>query len=193
MYPGRITVLCAALAPLEFTVTAAGAFMVKTLQELHGYSPGQVTLLYICGGVLAIVGNVAVGALSDRLGRRLVLSALAVMAGLGFYVFYNATGWIVAAAWTLQVFAITGASVLFKTLGSELFPTSYRSTASGVRTHRGHPGRRGRPGRRGGPLRGLPVPRRSHQPNDPGSGAHPDCGLRLLARDRGSRTGGHFA
>ncbi|MCP3983877.1 MAG: MFS transporter, partial [bacterium] len=88
----------------------------------------------ICGGALAILGNIVAGTLSDRLGRRLVLSVLVGMAGLGFLVFYNATGWIVAAAWIAQVFGMTGASVLFKALGSELFPTSYRSTASGVRT-----------------------------------------------------------
>jgi MFS family permease len=134
MYPGRIAVLCAALVPLEFTTMTASVFTVKTLQELHGYTPGQVTVLYICGGALAILGNIAAGALSDRVGRRLVLSVLVGMVGLGFYVFYNATGWIVAAAWIVQIFGITGATVLFKALGSELFPTSYRSTASGVRT-----------------------------------------------------------
>jgi MFS family permease len=133
MYPGRIAVLCAALVPLEFTTMTASVFTVKTLQELHGYTPGQVTVLYICGGALAILGNIVAGALSDRVGRRLVLSGMVGMVGLGYYVFYNATGWIVAAAWIVQLFGITGASVLFKVLGSELFPTSYRSTASGVR------------------------------------------------------------
>ncbi len=134
MYPGRIAVLCAALVPLEFTTMTAAVFMVKTLQELHGYTPGQVALLYLCGGALAILGNIVAGALSDRVGRRSVLSVLVGMVGLGFYVLYNGTGWIVAAAWIIQAFGITGASVIFKILGSELFPTSYRSTASGVRT-----------------------------------------------------------
>ena len=133
MYPGRIAVVCGALVPLEFTVMTAAAFMVKILQEVHGYTPGEVTLLYIGGGGLAILGNVAAGALSDRLGRRLVMSVLVGAAGIGFYGFYNLRGWLVPVAWIVQVFAITGVGVLFKALGSELFPTSYRSTASGIR------------------------------------------------------------
>ena len=32
-----------------------------------------------------------------------------------------------------MVFALMGTGVLFKAMGSELFPTSYRATASGVR------------------------------------------------------------
>ena len=47
--------------------------------------------------------------------------------------FYRAEGWIVAPLWVLLVFTMRGLGVLFKALGSELFPTSYRSTASSVR------------------------------------------------------------
>jgi Sugar (and other) transporter len=39
----------------------------------------------------------------------------------------------VGAFWIAQVFALQGATVLERALGSELFPTSYRSTASSIR------------------------------------------------------------
>jgi hypothetical protein len=57
----------------------------------------------------------------------MVLNALAIVG------FYNASGWWLPPLWVLAVFTITGVGVLFKALGSELFPTSYRSTASGMR------------------------------------------------------------
>ena len=47
--------------------------------------------------------------------------------------FYSAPGAWVIPAWIAVLFTYTGLDVLFAALGSELFPTSYRSTASGAR------------------------------------------------------------
>jgi MFS family permease len=132
-YPGRLATLLAAFAPLEFAAVAAVTFMAKTLQEEHGYAPGQVTVLYVAGGALAIVGNVLAGASSDRFGRRATIGVLIVALAAAAFGFYRADGWIVAPLWILLVFTMQGLGVLFKALGSELFPTSYRSTASSVR------------------------------------------------------------
>lgn len=133
MYPGRLVALTAAIVPFEFVVMTATAFMAKHMQEAHGYPPGAVTAVFILGGALAILGNVAAGSLSDRFGRRRVLAAAVACAAGGFGAFYNASGLFVPMAWVAGIFALTGAGVLFKALGSELFPTSYRSTASGMR------------------------------------------------------------
>jgi len=132
-YPGRLATLLAALAPLDFAGIAALTFMAKSLQEQHGYAPGQVTLLYVAGGALAIVGNVLAGSWSDRFGRRRTIAALLVAFAAAVLGFYRAESWIVAPLWIAMVFASQGLEVLFKALGSELFPTSYRSTASSVR------------------------------------------------------------
>jgi MFS family permease len=132
-YPGRLATLLAAFAPLEFAAIAAVTFMAKTLQEEHGYAPAQVTVLYVAGGFLAIVGNILAGAWSDRFGRRATVGVLIVTLAAAAFGFYRADGWSVAPLWILLVFATQGLGVLFKALGSELFPTSYRSTASSVR------------------------------------------------------------
>ena len=134
MYPRRLAALCAAVFPLDFVIITAVTLMAKTLQEVHGYAPGEVTLLYIVGGAFGILGNLAAGVLSDRLGRRRVVVFLIVLAAFSFYGFYNLSGWIIVPIWIAQVFSTMGLSVLFKAMGSELFPTSYRSTAAGVRT-----------------------------------------------------------
>jgi MFS family permease len=107
--------------------------MVKTLQEVHGFPQTRVTLLYLLGGLLAIAGNQAAGVWSDRVGRRPVLAGLLCLMAVAFAGFYNLHGWIVVPLWILQVFGLQGATVLVRALGSELFPTSYRTTASSAR------------------------------------------------------------
>lgn len=132
-YPGRLGAILAVAFSVEFANSAAVGFMAKTLQEVHGYVPGQVTALYIFGGVLAIAGNQAAGLWSDRVGRRPVLIALLAITGLAFAGFYELSGWVIVPLWIAQVFALQGVAVILRALGSELFPTSYRSTASSAR------------------------------------------------------------
>lgn len=133
MYPGRVAVLTAALFPFDFGVSTAFTFLPKTLQEVHGYSPGQVTTLFLAGGAFGILGSVTSGSLADRFGRKPIMVGAMVINGLSMVAFYNATGWAIPALWIVTVFTILAANALFKALGAELFPTSYRSTASGVR------------------------------------------------------------
>lgn len=132
-YPGRIAAILAVAFSVEFANSAAAGFMAKTLQEVHGYAAGQVTLLYLLGGMLAIAGNQAAGMWSDRVGRRPVLLGLLALTGLAFAGFYGLRGWIIVPLWIAQVFALQGVAVILRALGSELFPTSYRSTASSAR------------------------------------------------------------
>jgi hypothetical protein len=54
----------------------------------------------------------------------LVVSSLAMVG------FYNASGLAIPPLWIATVFAMLATNVLFKALGAEPFPTSYRSTAS---------------------------------------------------------------
>ena len=133
MYPGRMALLLAVLVPFEFVVIVGATFMTKTLQQVHGWSPGGVTALFVVGGALAIIGNIAAGLASDRIGRRTTMALLLALYGLACFGFYNSTAWLVAPLWIAMIFASEGAGVLFKVLGSELFPTSYRSTASAFR------------------------------------------------------------
>jgi hypothetical protein len=56
-----------------------------------------------------------------------------VLNAFGIAGFYHATGGWIVACWVLMTACGVAVDVLFAALGSELFPTSYRSTASGVR------------------------------------------------------------
>jgi MFS family permease len=133
VYPGRLVALSVAIVGFGFVITAALSFASKTLQEVHGYAPPQVTMLFIGGGLLAIVGYAVAGVLADQLGRRPVIIGGLLLNAIGVAMFYNSEGGGVIPAWIAMMFTFMGCDVLFGALGSELFPTSYRSTASGAR------------------------------------------------------------
>lgn len=132
-YPGRLIALCLALFPMAFTLDAALLFVSKTLQETHGYMPAQVTLLFLTVGIVAPTGNLLAGWVGDRWGRKRVLVCGILANGLGALAFYNLSGPWVPLAFGLTLLSLQIVSPLFAALGAELFPTSYRSTASGVR------------------------------------------------------------
>jgi MFS family permease len=133
-HPGRIAALCAALIPVAFAGGTAIQFQSKFLQGSHGYLPSDVSTLFLVGGPIALMGGLLFGRASDYLGRRVVLSAVIVVNVLATIGFYNASSAFVPLVWIVTIFTQFGIDVLFSALGSELFATSQRSTASGLRS-----------------------------------------------------------
>jgi putative MFS transporter len=133
VYPGRMAALVAAILPASLVMATAAGFVSKTLREIHGWAPGQVTLLYLSAGFIVFAGTALAGSLADRFGRRLTLGAGLALNALGVAVFYNVQGPALVVGWACMMAGFVGVDVLFGALGSELFPTSYRSTASSVR------------------------------------------------------------
>lgn len=133
-HPRRVAAMSAALVPVAFAGGTAIQFQSKFLQATHGYSPGDVSLLFLTGGPLAMTGGLLLGRASDRFGRRAVLASAITVNVVATVGFYNGTGLLLTAAWVLTIFTQFGIDVLFSALGSELFATSRRSTASGVRS-----------------------------------------------------------
>ena len=132
-YPGRLAALAVIVLPIYFVTAAALGFQSKFLQEAHGYSPTAVALLYFVGGLLSVTTQLSVGRVSDRLGRKpaVVLTVLLVVAGT--LLLYRGEGVAVPIGWLIMVCAYLGLDVMLSALGSELFPTAYRSTASAAR------------------------------------------------------------
>ena len=56
-HPGRVAALSAALVPVAFAGGTAIQFQSKFLQGAHGYSPGEVSALFLMGGPLALTGK----------------------------------------------------------------------------------------------------------------------------------------
>jgi MFS family permease len=114
---------------------AAGDFLSpKYLLDEHQWSPGMVASLFVLGGGLGIFGAAFAGRLSDRVGRRPMTVVFGVAVLSLAVAFFNLSGWIIAPLWVVMIFALIGHDALFSSYGAELFPTSYRSTASGARS-----------------------------------------------------------
>ena len=133
MYPGRILAIGAVIFLLNFAENSAGFFGPKYLQEAHGWEPWNYSLLGIAGGFIGIMGGPFAGRLSDRYGRKRVVSVFLASQPLFVIAFYQLWGWALAPVWIAMVFSGMAGGVVLAAMGNELFPTSYRSTASGAR------------------------------------------------------------
>ena len=132
-HPRRLAALAAMIVPIYFVTAPAIAFQSKFLQEAHGYAPATVALLYFVGGLVSVTTQLGVGRFSDRVGRKPVVLATVILTALGTLLLYRGAGVWVPTGWLVMVAAYLGLDVMLSALGSELFPTAYRSTASAAR------------------------------------------------------------
>jgi putative MFS transporter len=133
-YPGRMALLIAMAIPAAFASANIVTFQSKFLQSEHGWHPAQVAIMVIVGGLVAILGATTAGTLSDRYGRRAVLSVAILIFLACFGSFYGfASGPVLIPLWIAGIFAFLMCDVLIGALSAELFPTSHRSLASAVR------------------------------------------------------------
>lgn len=121
-------------ASFWFQIGATLNFMSKYLQSTQGYSTGQVSLLFVAAGTVAIFGNVIAGRVSDVIGRRPTLAAGMLVNCVALIAFYNSSGILLPLTWIAALFSFFVVEVMVNTVSGELFPTSCRSTAASLRT-----------------------------------------------------------
>jgi len=128
-YPERFIMVAAVMFLNAMGGTPAGLLQSKYLQEVHRWTPGNVSTLIFAGGGIGILGNVVAGNLSDQIGRRVLGTIVMLFAPAMWLVFFNSTGNIMVMSWVASLFAQTAASTILNAFSAELFPTSHRSTA----------------------------------------------------------------
>jgi MFS family permease len=133
-YPGRIVTIVIAAAAFGFATGPASVLSSKYLQDAYHYTPGQVTLLFIPGGFVGLGLAILTGRLSDRIGRKPVTFAIAIIAGAYFYLFYSgiAAVWM-PMLWILSFFGFFCGEAMISGFALEIVPTHYRATVSGLR------------------------------------------------------------
>ena len=133
-YPGRIVTIVIAAAAFGFALGPASVLSSKYLQDVYHYSPGNVTLLFVPGGFVGLGLAILAGRLSDRVGRKPVTFAIAIIAGLSFYLFYSGVGAIwMPELWILSFFGFFCGEAMISGFALEIVPTHYRATVSGLR------------------------------------------------------------
>jgi MFS transporter, putative metabolite:H+ symporter len=128
-YPRRLVLMLSIAFLGAMGGNAAGFLFPKFLQESHGWSPGNVSSLFLFGGALGIMGSIVAGRMSDRYGRRLIGASFLFLAPLLAIWMYTAPGPSIVPAWILETFFDIAGGMILSAYSAELFPTSYRSTA----------------------------------------------------------------
>lgn len=133
-YPGRILAVLTAAGAWGFAISPAYILAQKYLQQSYHYSPGQVSLLLIPGGLAGLGLAIAAGRLSDRMGRKPVAMAMVALAGLSFLLFFgHAPGWAIAPLWVLSFLGFFAADTMIAGFALEIVPTRYRATVGALR------------------------------------------------------------
>ena len=133
-YPRRVATVIIAASAFGFAISPATLLAQKYMQDAYHYSPSQVSLVLIPGGLVGLGMTIAAGRLSDRLGRRPMAIATAALSGISFLLFFNhAPDWAVPILWVLGFFGFFAADTLIAGYALEIVPTHYRATVGGVR------------------------------------------------------------
>jgi putative MFS transporter len=129
-HPGRALGIAVAGGLFAIGEVSVFQFTGYFTQTVHGWSPGEFSLMFIVGGGVGIIGNIVAGRLGDRVGRRTVGFAFLSLFPISAWVFYHGPGWVLPIAWTVFVFCNTAGGVIIRAFSTELFPTSHRGTSA---------------------------------------------------------------
>jgi MFS family permease len=133
-HPKRLTTILIGAAAYGFAIWPPTVLAQKYLQSTLHFSPLQVTMLVLPGGLVSLAFAILAGRLSDWIGRKYVVFAACLTALACFEVFYSGTSWrYVAYLWIPGYFGFFCADSLFQGFTAEIMPTAYRATVAGLR------------------------------------------------------------
>lgn len=129
-FPRRYLVYLGAVAIFSLG-NSSNAFLILQTQSL-GVSLPNTILIYAGYNLVAALASYPVGALSDRIGRRLLLALAVSVFALSYLAFaLSRSVTVVAAAFVLYGLFQGGFRAMGKTLASELSPTSLQASGLG--------------------------------------------------------------
>ena len=133
-HPLRVFTVIMAAGAFGFAVSPATFLAQKYLQEAYHYTPGQVSLLLIPGGLLGLGLAIVAGRLSDRIGRKPIAIAMVALCGISFWLFFgHAPSWAAPILWITAFLGFFSGDTLIAGFALEIVPTQYRATVGGLR------------------------------------------------------------
>jgi MFS family permease len=133
-YPRRIVTVIVTASAFGFAISPATLLAQKYMQDAYHYTPSQVSMVLIPGGLFGLGLTIVAGRLSDRLGRRPMAIATAALTGISFFLFFNnVAAWAVPVLWVLGFFGFFACDTLIAGYALEIVPTHYRATVGGLR------------------------------------------------------------
>ena len=102
-------------------------YAAELAQDGYGWE-GLFTVIVIAAGPATLLGYVAGGRLSDRVGRRPVVIGSALVSVLGVALVFTEARWLFAPGFFLLTGADAGLAAVRPSFLSELFPTEVRAT-----------------------------------------------------------------
>ncbi len=130
-YPARTLGLAIGASLSAASHTSVFLFISKFVQEVHQWEPWRYTAMFVFCGAFGTAGSVFMGRLSDRIGRKAVGISMLATFPVFSAMFYASPGWLMPVGWVLIVFGVMSGNMIMRAFATELFPTSYRGTATG--------------------------------------------------------------
>ena len=122
--PGA-TALIVSYAGFALGYVVFTSYLVAALKDDAGFSAGHAAAIYSLAGLFGVIGGLVVGRVSDRLGRRTVMSgAHLLMAASAVAVLLGAEPWVAFAAATFGVFASGMPAVVAAYIADHLEPAA---------------------------------------------------------------------
>ncbi|MGQ0678786.1 MAG: MFS transporter [Actinomycetota bacterium] len=127
----RLILLCLLTAGAAFVTGPANTFVFFFAETTRGVSTGVMAIAVLAAGPIGLAGLIAGRWTADNLGRRASCATALAFVSAAAIATYNVGGYGVVIGYLSAMFAAAVYTPASGAISTELFPTSYRSTAAG--------------------------------------------------------------
>lgn len=131
-FPARAFGIAALGLLTAASMSSVYQFTAQFLIAHRGWEPEQYSMLVLTAGGLGVLGNILAGRLGDRVGRRVVGILFVCLFPLATLGFFQLEGLLGVVSWSFLVLCLTASTTILRAFATELFPTVYRGTSTGL-------------------------------------------------------------